>query len=386
MRVAVDARALIAGGGGINRYASELMRALPALGVEVTAWVAGWHREQLSQDVTAQLSALGLDLPVHAAKLPGKLLYDRLGPPLWPHWQRCLRCLSLFPRDVDLFHAPQWPFPLTQRPPSVLTIHDLIGLRHPDWVPPMVRAIHRSVAALAPRAAQVIVDSEAVRADVLDLCRLAPERVTAVPLGVCAEAFARSIPPEQAAAVGRRYAADRPYFLTVSTIEPRKNLTTLLQAYDLLCERRLVDWDLHIVGRRVGHTPEFEELLARPRPGVVRITTYAPGDDLAALVQGAGCLAFISRAEGFGLPVLEAFAAGCPVVAANATSLPEVAGDAALLVDPTDPEAVADALLRVASDPALADELRRRGRARAAEFTWERTACQTLDVYRKALA
>ncbi len=386
MRVAVDARPLIAGGGGIHRYGAELMRALVGLGVEVTAWVACWRRGGLSREVAAELARLGLDLPVHAAKLPGRLLYDRQGPPLWPHWHRCLPCLSLLPTDVDLFHAPHWPFPLTKRPPSVLTIHDLIGLRYPDWVPPMVRAIHRSVTALAPRAAQVVVDSEAIRADVLDLCKLTPDRVTTVPLGVRTEDFARAIPPEEAAAVRRRYQADRPYLLTVGTIEPRKNVTTLLRAYDLLCERRLVDWDLHIVGRRVGHTPGFEELLARPRPGVVRVTTYVPDDDLVALVQGAGCFAFISRAEGFGLPVLEAFAAGCPVVAANATSLPEVAGDAALLVDPTDPEAVADALLRLASDAALAEELRRRGRARAAEFTWERTARETLDVYRRALA
>lgn len=380
----MDARALIAGGWSMRRYTAELMRGLVGLDVSLSAWIAGWHLQSLRRDLSRELAALELDLPIHAALAPGKLLYTRLGSVLWAR-TRHLPCPSLLPRDVDVYHAVHWPFPLARRPPAVLTIHDLIALRRPEWATPDARALCRAIVALAPRAAQVIVDSDAVRADLLDLSPVDPERVTTVPLAVRAEAFAAETSSAVAADVRRRFGLERPYFLAVSTIEPRKNLPALITAYDLLCEGGYSDWDLQIIGVRVGPTPEFDALLARPRRGAVRVGEQASDRDLAALMQGAGGFVFVSLAEGFGLPVLEAFAAGCPVITSDTSSLPEVAGDAALLVDPSDPEAIAEAMRRLMTDPALAADLRRRGRARAAQFTWERTAKLTAEVYRRAL-
>ncbi|MEN6546101.1 MAG: glycosyltransferase family 1 protein [Armatimonadia bacterium] len=386
MRVAMDARALIGGGGGLRRYTAELMRGLLALDVDLSAWIAGWHLGELQAELEDELGRQSLNLPVALAKAPGKVLYTHLGWPLLSYWQRLLPFPLKLPDNIDLFHAIHWPIPVRRRPPTVLTIHDLIGLTNPEWVPPFVTALHRAIADLAPLAAQVIVDSEATRAEVLKQSRVEPERITVVPLGVRSETFSREVGAGELAEIKARYQVTRPYFLAISSIEPRKNLTTLLKAYDLLCERGFDGWDLHLIGSRVGHTPDFEAALASPRRGVVRVSAQVPDTDMIGLLQGADAFVFISRAEGFGLPVLEAFAAGCPAIAADATSLPEVAGEAALLVDPLDPQAVADAMLRLATEPALAEQLRDRGRARVQEFTWERTARETLEVYRKALA
>jgi len=386
MRVAMDARALIAGGGGLRRYTAELLRGLLALDVSVSAWIAGWHIDGLRDALVAELAALGVSPPVGVTRAPGKWLYERPGLWLWAHWPRWAPLPRLLPADLDLFHAIHWPLPLDRRRPLVLTIHDLIALRHPDWVPPNVLAVHRAIAALAPRAAQVIVDSEATRQDVLELSRVAPERVTVVPLGVRPEVFGREVSAGERAAVRQRHQLHRPYFLTVGSIEPRRNIAAIIEAYDLFRERGGADWDLVIVGSVVGHVPGFEQVAGRSRPGTVSLIEHVPDGDLTVLMQDASGFVFASLAEGFGLPVLEAFTAGCPVIASNTTSLPEVAGQAALLVDPADAEAIAAAMLRLVGEPELGDELRHRGRERAAEFTWERTARQTLEVYRGALA
>lgn len=385
LRVAMDARALIASGWSLHRYTAELMHGLAELGVDLTAWIGGWHLPALRASLTRELGNAGLSVPIRMARLPGALLYGRRGPRLWPH-SAYMPVPGLLPRQADLFHALHWPFPLRRRPPAVLTVHDLIALRHPEWAPPGAEGFCRGIAALAPQAAHVIVDSDAVREELLALSSVQPERVTTVPLGVRAAAFARQMPPAQVAEVKARHGLDRPYFLAIGTIEPRKNLTTVIRAYDLCCERGYADWDLRIIGARVTPLPDFDDLLRRPRTGTIHLAEQISDDDLTVLMQQAGGFVFVSLAEGFGLPVLEAFAAGTPVVTSSVAPLCEVAGEAALLADPTDPEAIAAALARLAQEPELCQRLVTRGRQRAAEFTWQRTARLTLDVYRHVLA
>jgi glycosyltransferase involved in cell wall biosynthesis len=169
--------------------------------------------------------------------------------------------------------------------------------------------------------------------------------------------------------------------LFVGTLEPRKNVALLIEAFALL--RRQIDAQLLIVGSR-GWLDE-PIFAAHARSGVgdaARFVGHLDEEDLAVLYSHAGVFVLPSLYEGFGLPVLEAMAAGAPVLTSSVSSLPEVAGDAALLVDPHDPAAIADGLRRLLGDPALADDLRTRGRARAAEFSWERTASETLALLR----
>ncbi len=179
----------------------------------------------------------------------------------------------------------------------------------------------------------------------------------------------------------------RPYILYVGSIEPRKNLLRLLQAYARLREVA-PQWRLVIVGARNIwlSSPLILEIDKMSLKPWVQFTGFIPESDLPALYNGADLFAFPSLYEGFGLPVLEAMRCGTPVVTSNLSSLPEVAGDAAILVDPYDVEAIASAMQRALTDPALAQDLQRRGLEWSEGFTWERTARQTLALYQKVLS
>jgi glycosyltransferase involved in cell wall biosynthesis len=207
--------------------------------------------------------------------------------------------------------------------------------------------------------------------------------VVVVPL-----AAGRQFRPVEAAEAGpvlEKYGVERPYILYVGALESRKNLPRLLEAYARL-RKWSARWKLVIVGaRKWKFTPIFEAVQRLGLEPHVHFTDYVADEDLPALYRGAELFAFPSLYEGFGLPVLEAMACGTPVVTSNRSSLPEVAGDAALLVDPLDVEAIAGAMQRVLADEALAAGLREIGLARAAQFTWERTARETVAVYKKAI-
>jgi glycosyltransferase involved in cell wall biosynthesis len=184
----------------------------------------------------------------------------------------------------------------------------------------------------------------------------------------------------------KRHHIEFPYILYVGSIEPRKNLPRLLVAYAHLRRRGSTRWRLVVAGPRKWKSGPVYDAVARLELAEhVHFAGFVPEADLPALYNGADLFAFPSLYEGFGLPVLEAMACGTPVVTANTSSLPEVAGAAALLVDPSDVEEIAGALRRVLEDPALARDLRERGLARAAQFSWERTARATVAVYEKVL-
>jgi glycosyltransferase involved in cell wall biosynthesis len=225
----------------------------------------------------------------------------------------------------------------------------------------------------------VIADSEATRADLLRLLKIPPERVAVIPLGV-RESFKAPILPEEIQRVRHSYNLPEQYLLYTGTIEPRKGLETLIEA---LCS--LVDTFPHyllIAGKRGWYSNEI--LSSVVRCGLerrVRLMGYVPDEDLPALYAGADVFVFPSKYEGFGLPPLEAMACGAPVVASNASSLPEVIGDAGILTPPEDAEALAEAIRRVLESTELQEDLRQRGKLRAAQFSWDETARRTLKVY-----
>jgi glycosyltransferase involved in cell wall biosynthesis len=234
----------------------------------------------------------------------------------------------------------------------------------------------------------VIVPSTSAREDLLSWRPVAPERVHVVHHGVDADAYA-PVPQAGIDAVRRRYGIEGPYVLFVGGIEPRKNLERLVAAFGQLGTAA----SLVIAGGPVSWMPkaveQVERAIAALPEGVQRRivrTGYVSERDKVALLSGATILAYPSRYEGFGFPVLEAFAAGVPVVTSTAASLPEVAGDAAILVDPEDTSAIAAGLAELLGDEDLRAVLSAAGVSRAARFTWERTAQRTAEVVHDAAA
>ena len=284
------------------------------------------------------------------------------------------------PTGVSPFLLGRW----AGRYKRIVTLHDAIAFRYPEGYTRLNNFLHRHyVPATLKHVDAVITVSEAARDDLVRFLGCPDDRVHVVPWATSA-AF-RVLPAEAAARVVRRYGLQPPFVLHVGALQARKNLPTLLRAFAHL-RQEAPDVTLAIAGRPTWHFAEIPQTVeALGLGGAVHFLGYVADADLPALYNAASVFSFPSLYEGFGLPVLEAMACGTPVVCSDASALPESAGGAALLVDPYDHRALADALGQVLSDQALADELRRRGLARAARFSWDRTAELTLAIYRRVL-
>lgn len=282
--------------------------------------------------------------------------------------------------SATLFHATEHLLLPLRGVPTVLTVHDLIFRRYPAHHKRLNRwYLNATMPLFCRRADAIIAVSEQSKRDVVAAYGIPAEKIT-----VIYEAADPRFCPQPAATVAAaraRYNLPGRYLLFVGTIEPRKNLGRLLAAFERLHAAGLTD-ALVIVGKRGWlYDDFFARLENSPAKGAVIFPGFVPDADLPAVYAGAQALAFPSEFEGFGLPVLEAMACGAPVVCSNTSSLPEVTGSAALLVDPLDVDALTDALRCVLADPALAADLRARGLAQAARFSWERAAAETLAVY-----
>jgi glycosyltransferase involved in cell wall biosynthesis len=301
-----------------------------------------------------------------AARLP-RLRPDRyavMRPPLaFAYWAGHLWEQALLPaaaRQARVLYCPANLAPVVSSR-TVVVINDLAALRHPSWYSAVYAAYQRQILPLlARRARLVIAPSDFSRRELTDGLGLDPERIAVVPHGVDGR-FSPSADPEP---VRRAYGLERPYVLMVGTRIARKNLTSLERAGARLREQgvELVSAGSGRGYMRAGETPP------------VRALGYVDDTDLPGLYAGALALTMPSLYEGFGLPVLEAMASGVPVVAADRTALPETCGGAALLVDPDDGEALADALLEASGDEQVRHRLIRAGLERSALFSWDRTA------------
>lgn len=289
--------------------------------------------------------------------------------------------LERFTGAVDLVHAPSLIYP-PSRAPLVATVHDLCVLRYPSAFPARWRFFHRrGLSLILGQARVILVDSRSTRDDLRSLAGTDDPRFRVVALGVDAPARPEE---EEVDRVLRKHGVERPYLLHVGTLEPRKNLRCLVQAYASFdAEERKRGGELVLVGPR-GWLGRREMAGILGQPGV-RWLGFLPQNELEAVYAGATVFAYPSLYEGFGLPVLEAMARGLAVVTSNASSLREVGEGVALLVDPTDPRELAKALRRLVDDPDLRGELAERGRERAAEYPWERTVEMTLTAYEEAL-
>ncbi|QXC61432.1 glycosyltransferase family 4 protein [Aquihabitans sp. G128] len=309
-------------------------------------------------------------IEVRHLPLPRLALYESWHGLRWPKVERATG-------PVDVVHATAIAVPPCEAP-LVMTINDLAFLADASQATRHGNRFFRRGTELARRHARlVLVPSEATAAECRD-AGFDPDVIRLVPYGV----VAREVGETDVAALRSRRGLSRPYVLFVGTVEPRKNLAAVAGAMAGLAGRGV---DLVLVGPD-GWNEDLKARLA-PLSGTdvaVHRLGFVPADELPALYAGAAAFCYPSLREGFGLPVLEAMAHGAPVVTSSTTSTAEVAGDGALLVEPTDHGAVRDALVRLLDDAELAEDLRDRGRKRAATYTWERTAELTAAAYAEA--
>jgi glycosyltransferase involved in cell wall biosynthesis len=366
LTIALDGRAFGSPAGGVRRYTYELCQALLANGSGV------------------DLVAVGVE-PGHAIPPGVRTAPPRMTLPTNLGWS--LAGLPASARGVpfDVFHAPAYTAPLLGLRPRVVTVHDVSYARQPGDYPyrrdPLRRWFYRTSATTADA---VLTDSEFSRAEITAAYGIDPSRVTVVPLGV-GEPFHPRRTPRPIPLDGRD-----PVVVHVGDLHPRRRVDLLLDAVLRLRQAEPSLAALRLVALGRDHDV-VSGLVERPAAAGAPDAIVAPGvvgePELVALLQDADVFAYASRYEGFGLPLLEAMACGCPVVALRVASVEEVVGDAGLLLAPSaTAAAVADALGRVLTDEGTARALRERGLARAARFSWARTAEATLAVYERVAA
>jgi len=296
--------------------------------------------------------------------------------------------LALARTRADLFHAPHYVVSPLIRCPYVVTIHDCIHLRFPEYLPNR-RAWYYAHAVMrmsARRARRVLTVSEASKRDILTYLRVPADRIDVIPNAPDEELTAPPS-PDAIDRVRQRYQLLAPFLLYTGNIKPHKNVDRLIEAYSRLRTRGFDHVKLLIIGDDISKYPRLRRLVHRHKLHQhVRFLGFVPDATLTVLYRLATVFVFPSLFEGFGLPPLEAMALGTPVVTSNVSSLPEVVGDAALLVDPFDPDAIADAIARVLADDTLRADLIRRGYERVKVFSWARSAARTRQVYADVLA
>ena len=381
VRVIVDATPVLPKPSGVGLYVLNLLAALRSLstaenlelGVAYQPSLKNWLRGNLSlpelltdyDDVTVlPLPVRLLNLMANVPNNPvlGRLEY-RFGQP-------------------DIYHGTNYAVYPCRHSLGVMTIYDLSFMRYPEYVTSVVRTYSQRVQQCLGWTNLVVTISESSKRDIVELLGVPPERVWVTPLASRYASDTQGGNREmQAVDLG-----DRPFILFVSTLEPRKNVVRLIQAFDQLKTDRRIDHQLVLVGQKGWQfEPIFEAIASSPWQHHIRHLDYLSDAEVAYCYAQADVFAYPSLYEGFGLPVLEAMTLGCPVVTSNTSSLPEVAGNAALLIDPTSIGDLAEALGQVIGDRTLRQSLIDRGYRQAAEFSWARTAQATLSAYRSLL-
>ncbi len=353
MRVAFDVGSALRAPTGVGRYAGELASALEARGVDLHRYAVSWNAPLVEGVARWRVPARA----VHTA-------WFRTGRP---------RPKSLID-GCEVVHATNFVLPpCPEGSAGVVTVHDLSFYR--DDVFPGGQRLRELVPWSLRRAQRAVVPTAAIRDEVVERFGYPAERISVTYEGVAPVFFGAT--PLAASTLGKM-GIPGPFVLAVGTIEPRKNLPRLLDAWRR-ASKELDGWTLVLAGPK-GWGPELPET-----PGVV-LTGYVGDETLPGLMSAADIFCYPSHYEGFGLPPLEAMAAGTACIVGRYSAAPEVLGDAAVLVDPTDVDGLTQSLL----DLAVREDTRRQmaliGRSRAAVYTWERTAAATLEVYRAAVS
>jgi alpha-1,3-rhamnosyl/mannosyltransferase len=363
MRIVIDARKV--GDYGIGTYIRGLGRAMAAMAPADDFVFLG----DPDEDAKTSLDAANVSwVPNDSRKYGVSELFS-------VSWQA--RRLS-----ADVFHAPHYVYPFMLPCAGVVTVHDCIHLRFPRQLPNKASLVYaRNMLRRAVRSSQrVLTGSESTRSDLVELVGADPAKIEVIPYG-CDPYFFERPSEEELDAAKQKYGLTRPFLMFAGNTKPHKNLKRLLGAFALLMKKE-TDIDLLLAGGEQEAAKDLVEKIGQPEwMDRVRSFGYLPKRDLRSLYTLASVFVFPSLYEGFGLPPLEAMACGTPVIAGRCSSLPEVVGHAGLLVNPRKEDAIADAIRLLLDDSILREALGERGREQAREFTWERTAMQTLEVY-----
>ncbi|MGI9023746.1 MAG: glycosyltransferase family 4 protein [Acidimicrobiales bacterium] len=362
LRIGFDGTPLLGPKTGIGWYTHELIDAVARRSPDddILVFPISWR--------TARM--LHLD-PPHR---PNVSVTRRMAParPLWAVWDRVPFPPVEWLVKCDVFHATNFICPPSSKVPTVVTVHDIGFVHHPDSVSPAIRRMANLLPSVLRRASVVIAVSDFTRSELAAWLPDVADRIVVIPNG----SHRRSVAPSDAG-----LKPGPPYALMLGTLEPRKNVALALDAIHILRDRG-TDLRLVLAG---SASPQFDLAANLRRRGLGQPEVVHAGylDDarLAGLMAGARLLVFPSLYEGFGMPIIEAMESGLPVVAARAGATPEIAGDAAMLVDPGDAEGFADAMHRVATDTELRNRLITAGREQASRFSWDKAADSALRIY-----
>jgi glycosyltransferase involved in cell wall biosynthesis len=295
--------------------------------------------------------------------------------------------LLLRREGVDLFHAPHYVLPPLTQCRSIVTIHDVIHLLFPQYLPGRLAYAYARAClwAAAKRSDRILTVSSTSKNDILRRFKVPAEKI-AVIYNAIDERFNVKPSDEQVQRVRERYQLDQQFVLYVGNIKPHKNLERLIDAFHRLRRCGFDDLRLLIIGDEISKYPALRRAVHGLKlHKYVRFLGFVPIETLAVLYRLADAFVFPSLYEGFGLPPLEAMASGAPVITSNVSSLPEVVGDAALLVDPYDPESIADGMRQVLTDADLRATLRARGLVRVQQYSWQRSIEQVHQIYNEVL-
>jgi glycosyltransferase involved in cell wall biosynthesis len=300
--------------------------------------------------------------------------------PLGPLFNRSLE------KKIDLFHATDYLIPRFSHIPVIATLHDAIMLKHPEWCNPRLRRIKNFLIKRSIHwATHVIAISQTMVADLVNYWGVKEEKISVIHQGI-SDGWLENISMDEKQKVLTKFNLPENFLLTVGTLQPRKNFIRIIQAYEALPEHLQQKHKLVLVGKDGWQSEKVREAIQRITANNKAVwLQYVTMEELRVLYQSAKLFLFPSLSEGFGAPLLEAFASGVPIITSNISCLPEIAGDAAYLVDPYNIEDISQGIFALLNNSSLCDALVNKGHERVKQFTLQKCAEETLKVYKKVL-
>jgi glycosyltransferase involved in cell wall biosynthesis len=385
LKIVIDATPVVPRPSGVGFYTANLISALDGLqedhnfqlGVVYQPGLKKWLQGDLNfpKPLKQYSHQYCLPLPVRISDL---LLATSFQP-----------ALSYFEKYFgfpDILHGTNYSVYPCRKSLKVMNIYDLTFIKYPDYTDSVVKKYTETVKRCLKWTNLVLTISESSKKDIINYLKVEPEKVYVIPLA--SRYYANYLSPEIILELDKqiKYDFSKPYLLFVSTIEPRKNITAIISAFNYLKQKYKIEHQLILIGKKGwSYEPIFAAIENSPWSSEIHHLNYLSDELVALFYLRADVFVYPSHYEGFGLPVLEAMTLGTPVVTSNTSSIPEVAGDAAILIDPNDSMQLAEAILKVISDRQLRQELIKKGKERAKLFSWERTAKETLNAYRTIL-